>query len=133
MNASTANGDVVTLNGIEIDGAGAGYNGIVFNSGGKFTVSNCVVENFFYNSANATGNGILIQPGTSDTFNFEINNTVVANNQNLGISCAPFGNACPTQTVSSTTLALTATAMGRAPARELSSIPNLPEARQTSR
>src|SRR5579862_3770760 len=60
INAPGAN---VTLNGLLIEGGGAGYDGIVFNSGGSLTVTNCVVQNFFYSGSGlTTGNGILIQP-----------------------------------------------------------------------
>lgn len=96
VNASTTNGDIVTLNGLEIDGAGAGYNGIHFNSGGKFTVTNCVLENFFYTGAFITGNGILIAPNSGGTFNFDINNSVVANNGNNGIYYFPLASTFPT-------------------------------------
>ncbi len=93
VNANTAAVDNVTLSGIEIDGAGAGYNGIVFNSGGKLTVSNCLVKDFLSNGTFVTGNGILIAPNTSDTFDFDINNTVVANNPNVGLYYYPPGGA----------------------------------------
>jgi hypothetical protein len=89
--ASGANGitinagssDAITLNGLILDGAQAGSNGIVFNSGGGLTVTNCVVQNFFFSST-FTGNGILIQP-TSGTINFSITNTTVVSNANVGI------------------------------------------------
>src|ERR1700732_1627110 len=38
INAGTGN---VILTGIEVDGAGAAYNGIVFESGASLTLSNC--------------------------------------------------------------------------------------------
>src|SRR6202046_4924522 len=43
INAGTGN---VILTGLEIDGAGAGYNGIVFQSGASLTISNCIVKDF---------------------------------------------------------------------------------------
>jgi hypothetical protein len=91
--ASGANGitinagpsDAVTLNGLLIEGAGIGYNGIVFNSGASLAVSNCVVQNFFYNGVGvSTGNGIYIHP-TSGTALVTITNTIVQNNQDPGI------------------------------------------------
>src|ERR1700722_13909441 len=36
----------VTLIGLEIDGAGNGYNGIDLNSAGSLTVTNCTLQNF---------------------------------------------------------------------------------------
>ena len=80
--------DAITLNGLIIDGAHAGNNGIVFNSGGGLTVSNCVVQNFLSSGPATSGNGILLQPTTSN-FNFSIANTTVANNDNIGIYYLP--------------------------------------------
>jgi hypothetical protein len=62
------------LTGLEIDGANAAYNGIVFNTGGSLTVSNCIVKDFVVNNNNnngTSGNGILMQP-TSGTLDFTI-------------------------------------------------------------
>jgi hypothetical protein len=42
INAGAA--DVVNLNGLIIDGAGAGLTGIIFNSGGSLAIENCVVR-----------------------------------------------------------------------------------------
>jgi hypothetical protein len=83
INAGTGN---VILTGIEVDGAGAAYNGIVFESGASLTISNCIVKDFIANGAN-TGNGILIAP-TSST-NFTVVNTIAVNNGNAGIQYAP--------------------------------------------
>ena len=71
--------DNVTLNGLEIDGAGTGANGIAFNSGGNFTVSNCVLGNFMNYSGTFSEIGILINPSSGSTFTIDINNTVVTN------------------------------------------------------
>jgi len=55
--------DAVVLQGLTLNGSGVAYNGVVFNSGGSLTVTNCVVQNFFYNGVGvANGNGIFIQP-----------------------------------------------------------------------
>jgi hypothetical protein len=75
--------DAVVLRGLTINGSGVANNGIVFNSGASLTVTNCVVQNFFFSST-FTGNGILIQPA-SGTINFTITNTTVVNNANVGI------------------------------------------------
>jgi hypothetical protein len=90
-------GAAVTLNGLLIDGAGAGYNGIVFNAGGSLAVSNCVVQNFFYNGTGViTGNGIFIQP-TSGTVRVTVTDTIVRSNQDGGII---FNNASGSPSVS---------------------------------
>jgi len=75
------------LNGIEIDGAGAAYNGIVFNTGSSLTINDCIVKDFAINNnnPNVTGNGILIQP-LSGTVSFVITNTVASNNGSIGIN-----------------------------------------------
>jgi hypothetical protein len=80
----------VTLTGLEIDGAGAAYNGIVFNAGGNLVVKNCVLKDFVQdNSADAnTGNGILIAP-TSGTITFTIADTIISNSQGAGIFYLP--------------------------------------------
>jgi hypothetical protein len=84
INAGSGN---VILTGLEIDGAGAAYNGIVFNSGTSLTVSNCIVKDFI--SSNGTsGNGIMIAP-TSGTVDFTIVNTVALNNGSAGVHYLP--------------------------------------------
>jgi hypothetical protein len=88
INAVSGN---VTVHGVSINGAGiaGGTNGIVFNSGGNLTVTDCVAENFVFDGSNiTTGNGILIQP-TSGTVGFVITNTIVAGNGSNGIQYVP--------------------------------------------
>jgi hypothetical protein len=81
--------DNVALIGLEIDGAGAGYDGIVLNLAGSLTVTNCTLQNFAHNgSDNTTGNGILMQP-TTGTLTFTITNTTASNNGNVGINYFP--------------------------------------------
>ena len=70
--------DVVVLRGLTLNGSGVGGNGIVFNSGGSLTVTNCVVQNF-------ENEGIQIQSGTSTTVYFAIINTLISNNRLYGI------------------------------------------------
>jgi hypothetical protein len=83
--------DNVALIGLAIDGAGAGYDGIVLNSAGSLTVSNCTVQNFINNGGNVTtGNGILIQP-SSGTISFVITNTIASNNGRNGVYYLPSG------------------------------------------
>jgi hypothetical protein len=87
VNAGT--GDQVTLIGLTVDGAGAGANGIVSNTGGSLTITDCVVQNFAYDGTHDnTGNGILIQP-TTGTVNFLITNTTATNNGFFGIYYHP--------------------------------------------
>jgi hypothetical protein len=94
-NAITVNavsGNVI-LTGLEVDGAGAAYNGIVFNTGDSLTVTNCVVQNFVWdNSTPTTGHGIFMQP-TSDQVIFTITNTIVSNNGFAGFAYYPQSGA----------------------------------------
>ena len=79
--------DVVVLRGLTLNGSGVGGNGIVFNSGGSLTVTNCTLQNFV--GPNPTGgNGILMQP-TSGTIDFTITNTTASNNSTFGIGYRP--------------------------------------------
>jgi hypothetical protein len=97
INAGTGN---VILTGLEIDGAGAAYNGIVFNTGGSLTISNCIVKDFILgNGIPGTGNGIRIGP-TTGTVDFTIVNTIAVNNQLAGIAYLPTsGSATATGTI----------------------------------
>jgi hypothetical protein len=85
INAVSGN---VALIGLEVDGAGAAFNGIVFNSGSSLTVTNCVIQNFHNDGTAPHGTGILIQP-TTGTLAFTITNTNVSNNGNDGILYQP--------------------------------------------
>ena len=88
INAGSGN---VTLIGLEIDGAGPAYNGIVFNSGGNLVVKNCVLKDFAANNSNNNGtfgNGILIAPA-SGTITFTIVDTIVSNSASAGIIYLP--------------------------------------------
>jgi hypothetical protein len=79
INAAGAT-DKINIFGVVADGLGiSGTNGIVFNSGGSLTVTNCVLQNFITVSE-TTGIGILIQP-TTGLLNFAITNTTASNNQ----------------------------------------------------
>src|ERR1035437_1194301 len=48
--------DIVSLQGLEIDGAGSGANGIQFNSGGSLNIQDSVIRGFT--------NGITFQPSS---------------------------------------------------------------------
>jgi large repetitive protein len=84
INAGSGN---VVLTGLEVDGAGAAYNGIVFNSGSSLTVDNCIVKDFISNNG-TSGNGIMIAP-TFGTIDFTIVNTIAVNNGSAGIHYLP--------------------------------------------
>ena len=67
-NAITVNAgptESVTLRGLTIEGAGVGANGIVFHTGAKLDVSNCLVQNFV-GGGQTVGNGILLQPSSGN-------------------------------------------------------------------
>jgi parallel beta helix pectate lyase-like protein len=68
--------DVVTLRGLDIDGAGSGANGILFTTGGTLNVQNCVIRRF-------TNSGIGFQPaGPSSLF---VADTTVSDNAGAAI------------------------------------------------
>jgi hypothetical protein len=69
--------DAVVLRGLTLDGTGGGNNGVIFNSGGSLTITNCVVQNFSFE-------GVGIVP-TAGTLNFAILNTLLINNGGYGI------------------------------------------------
>ena len=88
-NAITINAgpsDAIVLRGLTLDGTSGGFNGVVFNSGGSLTVTNCVAQNFPFFGGNffTSGNGIAILP-TAGTVKFAITNTTVSNNGIAGI------------------------------------------------
>jgi hypothetical protein len=99
VNAGTGN---VILTGLEVAGAGAAYNGIVFESGTSLTISNCIVKDFVQGGVGAvgtTGNGIWVTP-TSGTIDFAVVNTIAVNNAYAGIGYSQSsGNAMATGTI----------------------------------
>jgi hypothetical protein len=70
--------DTISIHGVAVNGTGAtGLTyGIVFNSGGGLTVTDCVVQNF-------SGDAILIQP--TSKINFLIKDTILLHNAGNGI------------------------------------------------
>jgi hypothetical protein len=75
--------DKIYLQGLLLDGAGAGANGIVFSTGQSLTIENCVIRNF-------TGDGIeIFSTGASG---FAISNTTASDNGARGIYVAPHGS-----------------------------------------
>jgi Right handed beta helix region len=67
--------DIINLQGLDIDGAGSGANGIQFNTGGLLTIQDSVIRGF--------SNGINFQPNGSSALS--VGNTVVSSNS-TGIS-----------------------------------------------
>ncbi len=76
----TAGSGNVILTGLEIDGAGAAYNGIVFADGGTLEIADCVIRNF-------TQSGIVV--GVGSTVSLLISNTRVLDNPADGIVLEP--------------------------------------------
>jgi hypothetical protein len=91
---TAASTDVVFLSGIDFEGLGptsTSLNGIKFITGGELTVENCVIRGF--GSTNGTdGNGIFFNP-TSGTPKLFVDNTVIADNANVGIEVNPGSGA----------------------------------------
>ena len=75
INAGAA--DTIVLRGLTIEGAGVATNGVVFNSGGKLDITNCVVQNF-------TSSGIRLQPASGSPV-FVISNTTASHNSQIGL------------------------------------------------
>jgi hypothetical protein len=86
----TAGSGDVTIRGVSLNGVGAtgGTNGIVFNSGGSLTVTDCVLQNFGSTGVESSGNGIWMRPSVG-TVSFVITNTIASNNGYAGISYLP--------------------------------------------
>jgi len=94
INISTS--DPVTLNGLLIDGAGSGQNGIEISEGAAVQIVNSVVRHF-------TGYGISFQPSNNPS-NLLVSGTVASDN-NTGIFIAPGNNV---STVTTTLSGITA-------------------------
>src|SRR5580692_8086509 len=83
---TAGSGDAVVLRGLTLNGSGTAYDGIVLNSAGNLTVTNCVIQDFVKNgSDDTTGNGILIQP-QSGTVQVAVTNTILVDNGFTGMS-----------------------------------------------
>jgi hypothetical protein len=98
----TAQGAAITINGgsgniiltgLELDGAGAAYDGILFNSGSNLTVTNCTIQNFIENGNDVTsGDGIFIGPNTG-ALSFVVTNTTLSYNGYAGFFYYPGVNS----------------------------------------
>jgi hypothetical protein len=83
------------LRGLTLNSSGVGSNGIVLNSGGSLTVTDCVMRNF-------TGDGVAIQPASGTTTAI-ISNTYSLNNGANGIIIRPTGSASVLFSIDQTT------------------------------
>lgn len=90
--------DLVSLHGLTIDGGGVGYNGVLFFSGGKLEVADCVVKNFKFNASYLTGNGISVLP-TSGTVTVTVANVTASNNGRMGVEYLQTGGATASATI----------------------------------
>src|SRR5262249_57605392 len=80
--------EAVSLRGLTVKGIGfGGGNGIVFNSGKSLAIENCAIRNL--TGALPIGNGIVFQPSVASRL--AVSNTVVADNERIGIYVAPAG------------------------------------------
>lgn len=106
ININAGSTDVVILRNLSINGAGTtlGLNGINFLAGQKVIIENCTIENFSQNSisiASSTPSTTVISQSTlkasafgvaistanaSGPLSVHISNTLIANNNNAGIS-----------------------------------------------
>jgi hypothetical protein len=84
--------DAVQLRGLTIEGVNVGFYGIVFNSGGSLTVTNCVAQNFV-GGMFFEGTGILIQPASGAAVNVVVTNTTISNSQSADIMIIPGAGA----------------------------------------
>ena len=104
-NAVTINagaGDDVVLKGLAVEGAGAGFNGIVFNAGRSLIVANCSARGFA--GSGAGGNGIFIGP-TSGTSSVTIVDTILSGNAFAGLQFFPPSGSATTKVMATRVLA----------------------------
>jgi hypothetical protein len=99
ININAVRGNV-SIHGVSLNGAGitGGTNGIVFNSGGSLTVTNCVINNF-------TGTGILITPSSGSNQTVLIADSFALNNGANGIEIDPLATSTVSYTIDRTTVA----------------------------
>ncbi len=69
--------DAIYLRGLTVYGLGSGWDGVLFNSGGKLTITNCVFRHF-------VANGVDFNPSAAMTFS--ISDTVASDNGGYGVS-----------------------------------------------
>ncbi len=91
--------DTVVLRGLTIEGANAGTNGIVFNSGKALDIASCTIQNFV--GSVLTGNGILVQP-LSGTVSVSIADTTSSHNAATGFFFVPQSSSTASTTIQAT-------------------------------
>jgi hypothetical protein len=69
--------DMITLDGLIIDGAGSGANGIVINKAGSVQILNCVIRHF--------GGSSIVFQSTSNPTNLLVSDTVASDDDTSGI------------------------------------------------
>ena len=81
--------DTVVLRGLTLDGGGVGFDGILFNAGGRLVVTNCVLQNF----GNA---GIQFFPASDSVgINFLVEDTLLSNVE-VGVNYSPSNGSTTT-------------------------------------
>jgi len=91
--------DTVVLTGLNVDGFGAGANGVVMSTAGNLIIDKCVFRNFHKTADFSTGNGVLLIP-TSGAVKLSITNSSAANDEFAGFSWVPpSGNATLTASI----------------------------------
>jgi hypothetical protein len=95
INAGAA--DAVSLRGLTVKGIGfGGGNGIQFNSGKSLTIENCAIRNL--TGTSPIGFGVDFRPTASSSL--AVSNTLVADNDNIGIHVRPTGSGTVVATFS---------------------------------
>jgi hypothetical protein len=84
LTISAGPNDVINLCGLDIEGAGSGAYGIVFNSGQSLNIEKSIIRGF-------TSYGIDFAPN-SGTSNLFVSDTIVANNGAHGVLIQPSGS-----------------------------------------
>jgi hypothetical protein len=91
---NAAIGATILLNGLLLDGAGSGSEGITIDGAGSVQVVDCVIRHF-------GGTGLNYQPSNGTMLS--VSNTIFADNGALGIQIAP-GSGSPTVVLDAVTL-----------------------------
>jgi hypothetical protein len=84
ISISVPSTDNVSLNGLLIDGGGAGNTGILFSSGRSLSIANCVARNFTHSGLDLANNG-------SVSLALAVSNSYFADNAANGIVLEPNG------------------------------------------
>jgi hypothetical protein len=87
VTVSAGPSDAIVLQGLSIEGADVGHNGVVFNSGGTLTIINCTIQNFTGTGAN--GNGVIVQSTGPAASLITIADTTIVGNAGAAIRLSP--------------------------------------------